>query len=74
MAPLEDRSQIMIRSSAPEGATYEFIRDYTDRISAIADSVAPERESNITMTRSTFSMVRLVLPDMDEEKVADGNC
>lgn len=68
MAPLEDRSQIMIRSSAPEGATYEFIRDYTDRISAIADSVAPERESNITMTRSTFSMVRLVLPDMDERE------
>ncbi|MDD4778472.1 MAG: efflux RND transporter permease subunit [Fermentimonas sp.] len=68
MAPLEDRSQIMIRSSAPEGATFEFIRDYTDRISAIADSVAPEKESNITMTRGGFGMVRLVLPDMDERE------
>lgn len=66
MAPLEDRSQIMIRNTAPEGATYEYIRDYTDRISAIADSVAPERESNITMTRNGFGMVRLVLPDMDQ--------
>lgn len=66
MAPLEDRSQINIRSSAPEGATFEFIRDYTDRISAIADSVAPERESNITMTRGGFGMIRMVLPDMRE--------
>src|SRR5690606_10455752 len=68
MAPLEDRSQIMIRSSAPEGATFEFVRDYTDRISAIADSIAPERESNIVFTRSGFSMVRLVLPDMSDRE------
>ncbi|MDD2247691.1 MAG: efflux RND transporter permease subunit, partial [Proteiniphilum sp.] len=68
MAPLEDRSQVMIRSSAPEGATYEFVRDYTDRISYISDSIAPERESNITMTRSGFGMVRLVLPDMDKRE------
>lgn len=68
MAPLEDRSQVTIRSSAPEGATFEFIRDYTDHISQIADSVAPERESNITMTRGGFGMVRLVLPDMNERE------
>lgn len=68
MAPLEDRSMVMIRSSAPEGATYEFIRDYTERISQIADSIAPERESNINMTRGTFGMIRLVLPDMRERE------
>jgi multidrug efflux pump len=66
MAPLEDRSQIMVRTSAPEGATFEFIRDYTDRIAQIADSVAWERESNITMIRGGFGMVRIVLPDMKE--------
>ncbi len=66
MAPLEDRSVIMVRTSTPEGATFEFTRDYTDVISRIADSVAWERESNITMTRGTFGMVRLVLPDMKE--------
>ena len=68
MAPLEDRSQITIRSSAPEGATYEFIRDYTDRISDIADSVAYDKESNITMIRGGWAMVRLVLPDMRERE------
>lgn len=68
MAPLEDRSQIMIRTSTPEGATYEFTRDYTEGISRIADSVAWERESNITMIRGTFGMVRLVLPDIKERE------
>ena len=68
MAPLEDRSQVTIRTSAPEGATYEFVRDYTGKISGIADSVAPERESNITISRGGFGMVRLTLPDIKERK------
>jgi multidrug efflux pump len=68
MAPLEDRSQIIIRTTAPEGATFEFVRDYTDRIAAIADSIVPERESNIVFTRSGFSMVRLILPDIGERE------
>jgi multidrug efflux pump len=66
MAPLEDRSQIIIRTTAPEGATYEFIRDYTDRIAAIVDSIVPERESNIVFSRSGSGMVRLILPDISE--------
>ncbi len=68
MAPLEDRSVVMVRTSAPQGATFEFTRDYTDRISEIADSVASERVSNISMTRSGFGMVRLVLPDISERE------
>ncbi len=68
MAPLEDRSQITIRSTAPEGATFEFLRDYTDKIAVIADSVAPEREANISMARSGFGMVRIILPDIRDRK------
>jgi multidrug efflux pump len=68
MAPLEDRSQITIRTSTPEGATYEFTRDYTEEISRIADSVAWERESNITMIRGNFGLVRMVLPDIKERE------
>jgi len=68
MAPLEDRSQVMIRTSTPEGATYEFTRDYTENISRIADSVAWERESNITMIRGSFGMVRMVLPDIKKRE------
>jgi len=68
MAPLEDRSQVTIRTTAPEGATYEFMRDYTDRISEIADSLVPERESNIVFTRSGFGMIRLILPDINDRE------
>ena len=66
MAPLEDRSQLTVRTSAPEGATFEFVRDYTEKISAIVDSIVPERESNISISRSTFGMVRVLLPGINE--------
>jgi multidrug efflux pump len=49
---------------APEGSTYEFYRDYGDKIATIADSIAPERISNVTLIRSGFSFVQLMLPDM----------
>ena len=66
MAPLEDRSQVMVRTTLPEGATYEYTRDYTNRISHIVDSLVPEKESNMTIVFGTFGMVRLTLPDMTE--------
>lgn len=64
MAPLEDRSQISIRTSAPEGATFEFMRDYNDRVADIVDQKIPERISNISISRSGMGMVRVVLPDI----------
>lgn len=66
MAPLEDRSQININTRVPEGSTYEFYRDYTDKISDIADSVAPERLINVTMIRSNRGFVRLMFPDIKD--------
>ncbi len=68
MAPLEDRSQVMVRTNLPEGATYEYTRDYTNRISHIVDSLVPEKESNMTIIFGTFGMVRLTLPEMTERE------
>ena len=68
MAPLEDRSQVMVRTTLPEGATFEYTRDYTNRISHIVDSLVPEKESNMTIIFGTFGMVRLTLPDMAERE------
>ena len=42
MAPLEDRSMITINTRGAEGVTYEYIRDYTEDINSIVDSVIPE--------------------------------
>ena len=66
MAPLEDRSQVTVTLRAPEGATYEFIRDYGEKISTIADSVVPERISNVTMLRQGFAFVQMMLPNLRE--------
>lgn len=39
MAPMEDRSQISINTRAAEGASYEYIRDYTEDINHLVDSL-----------------------------------
>jgi len=53
MAPLEDRSQITVTTTAPEGATYEFLKDFTENIAYISDSIAADdKESMIMMVRS----------------------
>lgn len=68
MAPMEDRSQITIRTTYPEGATFEYIRDYVDHIAEIADSVVPERVSTIAMARSTWGFIRVMLPDIKDRE------
>ena len=37
MAPLEDRSQISVNTTAQEGATYEFNLDYIDDVAKTVD-------------------------------------
>ncbi|GHV41963.1 hypothetical protein FACS1894179_10540 [Bacteroidia bacterium] len=68
MAPLEDRSSINIRTTSPEGATFEYIRDYTQKVSHMADSVVPERQFNIERIFSSGGSVRLVLPDIKDRE------
>jgi multidrug efflux pump len=68
MAPLEDRSQITIRTSVPEGATFEFYRDYTEQISRISDSIAPERKINMILVRSSMGFNRLIFPDIKDRE------
>ena len=45
MAPLEDRSMITINTRGAEGVTYEYIRDYTEDINSIVDSVIPDADA-----------------------------
>jgi multidrug efflux pump len=68
MAPLEDRSQVTINIRGPEGSTYEFYRDYSEKIAALADSLVPERESNTMMVNQSRSFIRLALPDIKERE------
>jgi multidrug efflux pump len=69
MAPLEDRSQITINMSAPEGATYEYILAYANDVSNLVEKRVPERASYTTMIRGgSFANVRIMLKKPNERK------
>ena len=77
MAPLEDRSQITINTSAMEGATYEYMLAYVDDLAELVEEKVPERISYTTMVRGgTFANIRinLVTPDersRSQQEIAD---
>jgi len=76
MAPLEDRSQITVNVSAPEGSTYEFILSYVDDLSEMIDTLVPERLTAISMVRGGFSNIRVILDepknrDRTQQQIAD---
>ncbi len=63
MAPLEDRSQVMINITMPEGASYEFSQSYNEEIAQMAKDVVPEHERDgiLALTRGSWSFVRVLL-------------
>ena len=64
MAPMEDRSSLSISTMGPEGVTYEYMRDYTESINALADSIAPDAEYVMGLVRGTSGNVRITLKDI----------
>ena len=66
MAPLEDRSQISINTRGAEGVTYEYIRDYTEDINQLVDSILPDAEAVTARVSSGSGNVRITLKDMNE--------
>lgn len=66
LSPMEDRSMVTVNLRGPEGATFEFIRDYADRIEFLADSVAYERKANIVRSWSGGGFINIILPDISE--------
>ncbi len=66
MAPLEDRSQITINTRGAEGASYEFMRDYTEDINQLVDSIVPDAESVTARVSSGSGNIRITLKDLSE--------
>ena len=64
MAPLEDRSSISINTRGAEGVTYEYIRDYTEDINRLVDSLVPEAEAITARVSSGSGNVRISLRDI----------
>ena len=84
LAPLDDRSFLRYSVTGPEGASYEFMADYMDKVSnMVADSV-PEANMNVEIVafggggggavNSGMGMIGLVEPDerkRSQQEIAD---
>ena len=66
MAPMEDRSRITIRTTGPEGVTYEYMRDYAEDITATADSIMPDAEAITTRVFSGSGNIQITLKDLND--------
>lgn len=66
MAPLEDRSRITVRTMGPEGVTYEYMRDYTENIYSLADSIMPDAQAITARVFSGSGNVQITLKDLSE--------
>jgi len=84
LAPLEDRSGLRLFATAPEGASFEYMDNFMDKlVQTLKDSI-PEREAVISVTspgfgasssvNSGFAFVILTKPDQRErsqQQIAD---
>ena len=68
MAPLEDRSSISINARGAEGITYEYIRDYTEDLNLLVDSLVPEARAITARVSSGSGNITIMLSDIDERE------
>ncbi|MEX0686580.1 MAG: efflux RND transporter permease subunit [Balneolales bacterium] len=74
IAPLEDRGRVQISASGPEGATFEFMEHYMNRVVAGLQQEVPEHEAIISLTSPGFGatnsvnsgFVNLILTEQSE--------
>ena len=66
MAPMEDRSQITINTRGAEGVSYEYMRDYTEEITELVDSIVPDAKSVTSRVSSNSGNIRITLKDLAE--------
>ena len=74
LSPMEDRSEFRISSTAPEGATFEYMDGYLDKLIALMNEEVPEKEAIITVTSPGFGgsgstnsgFLRMILVDPAE--------
>ncbi|HDR89182.1 MAG TPA: efflux RND transporter permease subunit [Bacteroidetes bacterium] len=70
MAPLEDRSQLMVNTRAYEGATYEFILSYNDELEELVNQIVPEQTGVTNMIRGGSGNLRITLKHPSEREAS----
>jgi len=63
MAPLEDRSQLMVNITTPEGSTYEFNQAYAEQIATLVNKTVQEKDKVTNMIMGSRAFVRVTLTD-----------
>ena len=78
LAPLEDRSGVRLFATAREGATYEYMDEFVDRLIGTVNEVVPKEDQTAiisvtspgfgasTSVNSAFAFARFVAPDERE--------
>ena len=66
MAPLEDRSMITINTRGGDGVTYEYLRDYTEDINQVVDSIVPDAQAVVARVSDGSGNIQVMLKDMAE--------
>lgn len=76
LAPLEDRSGVRAYAAAPEGATYEYMDHFMDRLIELAEQEIPETNAIISVTSPGFGaassvnsgFMRIMLADPEQRE------
>jgi len=68
MAPLEDRSKVVVRVNSQEGSTYEFNLSYIEDVSGMIKEVVPENDNIIARAWPGGGFARAALVDPAERK------
>lgn len=55
LAPMEDRSQVRLQVTAPEGTSFDYMDKYIDRLSKFMMDSIPERKTVLSVTAPGFS-------------------
>ena len=75
LAPMEDRSRVQIQSTAQEGASFEYMDSYMNRLLQAVDASTPEQDNVLSVTgggggssSANSGFVRISLKDPDQRQ------
>lgn len=76
LAPMDDRGVMRVQATAPEGASFEYMENYIDRLSQLAMDSIPEKRIVLTVTAPGFTgsgavntgFARIMLTDPGERE------
>ena len=73
LAPLEDRGRLRVAATAPEGASFDYMLDYMDRLTAAVTAEVPEAEMIFSLTAPGFGAASAVNSGFIRMFLVDGS-